>query len=92
MRLLPLELDKDFSCQRAAVLRFYLIRASAIPPYLPYQLRDAERWIALFNDLEKYGVHEKTPGKGWLQNVIIELKKSAAKGAGKKQPVRQLLL
>ena len=92
MKLLPLELDKEFSSQKAAVIQFYLTRASAIPPYLPYQLRDVQRWIGLFNDLEKYEVHERIPGKGWLLKVVIALKTKAAKAASKNKPIQPSLL
>jgi hypothetical protein len=30
--------------QRSALLKYFLQRASAIPPYFPYQLKDAERF------------------------------------------------
>lgn len=88
MKLISLELDRDISSQKVAAFRYYLTKASAIPPYLPYQLRDAERWISLFKDLEKYSVHQKTPGKEWLKNVISLLKSNAAKTAAKNKPVQ----
>jgi hypothetical protein len=37
--------------QMSALLKYFLQRASAIPPYFPYQLKDAERFIGMLNDM-----------------------------------------
>jgi replicative superfamily II helicase len=85
MRLIALEMDKDVQPRKAAVLKHYIQKPSAIPPYLTYQLRDADRWIGMFSDMERYKIHEVSPGKTCLQAAITALKTSAAKADGQKK-------
>ena len=92
MKLIPLELGNGIRADRAGLLKHFIARPRAIPPYLQYQLRDADRWISMFTDFEKYGVHKETPGKAWLQEANSALKTSAAKNLGRKKSEQLPLL
>ena len=86
MQLIPLELEKDVSAAKSGLLKYYTVKFSAMPQFLPYQLRDADRWISMFADLEKYGVHKETPGKAWVSEAVVVLKTASAKMLGRKKP------
>ena len=78
--------------QRSALLKYFLQRASAIPPYFPYQLKDAERFIGMLNDMEYYKIHTEAPGKKWLQNVVFALKINVVKSTSRKKPLQPSLI
>jgi len=78
--------------QRSALLKYFLQRASAIPPYFPYQLRDAERFIGMLNDMEYYKIHAEAPGKKWLQSVVFALKANVVKSTSRKKPLQPSLI
>ncbi|MEC4685391.1 MAG: DEAD/DEAH box helicase [Nitrospirota bacterium] len=92
MKLIQLELDKSVSHTKAGLLKYYLNRPSAIPPFLPYQLRDAERWIGMLNDMVKYRIHQTAPGLNWLKNTTMALKTAATKGKRRNKPVQISLM
>lgn len=85
MKLIALEMDQDISAHASAVLKYYLAKSSAIPPFFSYQLRNTERWIGMFGDMERYEVHKCVPGKAVLQEVVKALKGSAAKADAKRK-------
>ena len=78
--------------QRSALLKYFLQRASAIPPYFPYQLKDAERFIGMLNDMEYYKIHPEAPGKKWLQNTVFALKINVVKSTSRKKPLQPSLI
>lgn len=78
--------------QRSALLKYFLQRASAIPPYFPYQLKDAERFIGMLNDMEYYKIHTEAPGKKWLQNTVFALKANVVKSTSRKKPLQPSLI
>jgi superfamily II DNA/RNA helicase len=78
--------------QRSALLKYFLQRASAIPPYFPYQLKDAERFIGMLNDMEYYKIHTEAPGKKWLQNTVFALKSNVVKSTSRKKPLQPSLI
>jgi hypothetical protein len=78
--------------QRSALLKYFLQRASAIPPYFPYQLKDAERFIGMLNDMEYYKIHPEAPGKKWLQNTVFALKANVVKSTSRKKPLQPSLI
>ena len=78
--------------QRSALLKYFLQRASAIPPYFPYQLKDAERFIGMLNDMEYYKIYTEAPGKKWLQNVVFALKINVVKSTSRKKPLQPSLI
>jgi replicative superfamily II helicase len=88
MKLIPLELDKEVSPQKSAVLRHCIDKPSAMPPPLAFQLRDVDRWLGMLGDIEKYGIREEAHGRTWLQLACMGLKTSAARNSGKKKPVQ----
>jgi replicative superfamily II helicase len=88
MKLIPLELDKEVSPLKSAILRHCIDKPSAMPPPLIYQLRDVDRWLGMLGDIEKYGIREEAHGKAWLKLACAGLKKAAARNSGKKKPVQ----
>lgn len=92
MKLIPLEMDKDVSARKAGVLQHYASKPSAMPPYFAFQLRGVDRWMGMFSDMERYGVHNATPGKLWIQSAMAALKTAAAKADAKKKPAPQMSL
>ncbi len=91
MKLIPLELDKEVSPQKSAVLRHCIDKPSAMPPPLVFQLRDVDRWLGMLGDIEKYKVREEAHGKAWLHLACVRLKTSAARNSKKKKPVQLCL-
>ncbi|MHB8879944.1 MAG: DEAD/DEAH box helicase [Thermodesulfovibrionales bacterium] len=88
MKLIPLELDKEVSPQKSAVLRHCIDKPSAMPPPLVFQLRDVDRWLGMLGDIEKYKVREEAHGKAWLHLACVRLKTSAVRNSKKKKPVQ----
>jgi replicative superfamily II helicase len=78
--------------QRSALLKYFLQRASAIPPYFTYQLKDSERFIGMLNDMEYYKIHTEAPGKKWLQNTVFALKINVVKSTSRKKPLQPSLI
>jgi hypothetical protein len=39
----------------------------------------------MFGDMERYKVHEVSPGRPWMQTAVTALKTSAAKAEGQKK-------
>lgn len=91
MRLIPLEMEKAISAKKAGLLRHYAQRPSLIPPYFQYQLRDADRWISIFADMEKYGVHTECPGRVYMSMALRALKQAAARGTNRRGKQCRLL-
>ena len=52
MKLIPLELDKEVSPLKSAVLRHRIDKPSAVPAPLGFQLRDIDRWLGMLGDME----------------------------------------
>ncbi len=91
MKLIPLELDKEVSPQKSAVLRHCIDKPSAMPPPLVFQLRDVDRWLGMLGDIEKYRVRDEAHGKAWLHLACMGLKTSAARNTKKKKTVQLCL-
>jgi replicative superfamily II helicase len=91
MKLIPLELDKEVSPRKSAVLRHCIDKPSAMPPPLVFQLRDVERWLGMLGDIEKYGIRVEAHGRTWLHLACMGLKTSAARNSRKKKPVQLCL-
>lgn len=79
MMLISHEIDKEVSASKAGLLRCHIDRPYTIPQHLKYQLRDVDRWLGMFSDLEKYKVHDSVPGKEHLQLAVTALKTAVAK-------------
>lgn len=77
MRLIPMELEP--AIKQAANYKYYVSKPAVIPPYLVWQIKDADRWLGCLRDMEKFNVHKEAPGKACMEAATMELKKAAAK-------------
>ncbi len=77
MRLIEHDLDREVSIEKIGILRSYLEKPSLMPQFFPWQLPTVDRWLALFSDMDRFGVHSKTPGSDYLRRANSELKKVA---------------
>lgn len=86
MRLIKMELDKELSASKAGILRHYLDRPSAIPEFLSGAIMGVERWLAMLSDMERYKIREESPGKRWIEGLVVNLKANILKKMAKKKP------
>jgi replicative superfamily II helicase len=69
----------DVVPEKAALYSQFVKRPISMPEYLVWKLKDAERWVGMLTDMQKYGVHKEPPGLSVLKKTLIELKQAAAK-------------
>jgi replicative superfamily II helicase len=91
MRLIPLEFEGAIEPKKAGLLRHYVQKPSIIPVYFQYQLREVDRWLSMFTDLEKYGVHAECPGKAYVCTALTALKQAAVRAVGHRPKQCRLL-
>ena len=48
-------------------------------PYLKFQINDVARWLGLFKDMQKFGVHAEVPGKAEIEAALKPLKLAVTK-------------
>jgi replicative superfamily II helicase len=85
MKFIKMEMDKELSASRAGILRHYIEKPSAIPAFLGGSVREVERWLAMLSDMEKYKIHEQSPGKQWLDSTLEGLKINILKMLSRKR-------
>jgi hypothetical protein len=85
MKLIKMEMDKELSATKAGVLKHYLEKPSAIPAFLGGCIRDIERWFGMLSDMEKYKIHEESPGKQWMDGLVETLKINILKMLARKK-------
>ena len=78
-KLIPLGMDEEVNVARAALFGYYTVRPSAISPYLKFQINDVARWLGLFKDMQKFGVHAEVPGKSEIEAALKPLKLAITK-------------
>ncbi len=69
----------DIVPEKAALYSRFIKHPTFMPEYLPYKLKDAERWVGMLSDMQKYGVHKEPPGLAVIKKTLMELKQAAAK-------------
>jgi superfamily II DNA or RNA helicase len=69
----------DVVPEKAALYLQFVKHPTSMPEYLPWKLKDAERWVGMMTDMQKYGVHKEPPGLAVLKKTLMELKQAAAK-------------
>jgi late competence protein required for DNA uptake (superfamily II DNA/RNA helicase) len=82
MKLAAFLSSGDFSGvvpEKAALYAQFIKHPTSMPDYLPWKLKDAERWVGMMADMQKYGVHKEPPGLAVLKKTLMELKQAAAK-------------
>jgi hypothetical protein len=85
MSLIKLQLDKELNASRAGNLRHYLEKPSAIPEFMAGCTKDLERWLGLLSDMERYKVHKESPGKKWMEELVVGLKANILKMMARKK-------
>jgi len=85
MKLIRMEMDKELSASKAGILRHYLEKPSAVPAFLGGYIRELERWLGMLSDMERYKIHETSPGKQWMDGLVITLKVNVLKMLARKK-------
>ena len=85
MKLIKMEMDKELSAARAGILKHYLEKPSAIPAFLGGCIKEIERWFGMLSDMEKYKIHEESPGKQWMDGLVETLKINILKMLARKK-------
>lgn len=65
--------------EKVSLYSQFIKHPTSMPEYLPWKLKDAERWVGMLTDMQKYGVHKEPPGLSALKKTLMSLKQAAAK-------------
>lgn len=85
MHLIKIDMDKEIAPAKPGNLKQYTEKPSAIPIFLGGALIEIGRWLSMLADMERYRVHEKSPGREWMDALSSQLKVNIAKMTARKK-------